>query len=160
MLSPTPSQAARFATLQTCHQPQILSLFSCSTSKMIRIQINTMAGLRCWRCRAVPPGRWISTKPQPAKEARPVSPGHQPHCGDPSPITLMPAPPPPGHTAQQQLPAPRTGRFTAGAARSLERAAQVPAAPEQTPSQVSVKLSLSMGQFGVFYFSVFKPKTL
>lgn len=118
---PTSSQAASFATLQTCTVPPtssfiyIFFLFSCSTSKIIREQINTRAGLRCWRWKAVSPGRWINIKSQSAMKARPVSQGPQPHRRDPSPTA------PPGHTAQQQLFAPGTSRVTAGAAQGLEK---------------------------------------
>lgn len=57
-----------------------LSLFSCSTLKMIKRQISTMAGLSCWRWRAVPPGRWTSIKLQPAMEGSFTS-----HTGTPAP---------------------------------------------------------------------------
>lgn len=47
------------------------------------------AGLRCWRWKAVSPGRWINIKSQSAMKARPVSQGPQPHRRDPSPAAAV-----------------------------------------------------------------------
>ena len=95
----------------------------------------------------MPLGRQISTKPQPATEERPVSQGPQPHhC----PVTQ------PSSSAHSQGPAVSQQ----GPRGAWRRAVQLPAEPEQMPGQVSAKLSSSMGQFGVFHFSVFKQKAL
>lgn len=132
-----PLPCCKLALSQSPHSSSPF-LFSRSTLEMIKRQINTRAGLSCWRWRAVPPGRWTSMELQPAMEGSSSSHtswGLQPlHCQvtDPAAAACLQE----LAVSQQEL------------CRAWRRAAE----SEQTRGQAAAKPSSSVGQFGVFKF--------